>query len=117
MMIKENRIYVEKGVGGWDVQREGLHSTEPRGHWVDDGSHLELKFHPYMQSLAGNWLSVGLGAELAGLECDGMQVCSQVPSGQVPFCGWPDSCCPASFTWSCFVVGSLPMAIKDYIAL
>ena len=42
-------------------QREGLHSTEPSGGWVDDGNTHDFEFHPYMQSLAGNSVASGSG--------------------------------------------------------
>lgn len=39
---------------GIGYQRERLHSTEPRGGWVDDGNTHNFGFHPSMQSLARN---------------------------------------------------------------
>lgn len=64
MVNKENGIYLRKGGGGWNSQKEGLHSTETGRHWANDGSLLELESRPSMQSLV-----CGPRDWAVGLEC------------------------------------------------
>lgn len=62
--MDKTRIYLSRGDGRWYSSREGLHSTKPRGHWVSDG--VSSFYAVTSRKLLS---SVGLGAELVGLEC------------------------------------------------
>lgn len=55
-------LFKERG-WGWNIQREGLQGTQPRGH---DGSTQERELHPHRPSLVK-----ALTAELVGLKCRG----------------------------------------------
>lgn len=46
-MVDKETLTLFKG-RGWKIGclREGLHSTEPKGHGIDDGSPQELEFYP-----------------------------------------------------------------------
>lgn len=86
---KRNKwLYLRKGIGGWDVHKEGLHSTEPRvfGQWWQP---QELEFHPDAQSLVGSSCQWVWELRYWAENAEGMQVCGQVPQDSFySLCVW-----------------------------
>lgn len=78
---KKSGIYLKEGAGGWGGQGEGPHSTQPG----DMGAMLAAPRSWSVILIRSRRRETvrGCGAEL-GLGADGMQVCTQVPSGPFP---------------------------------